>query len=171
MPIQAMDIDLPSDVDSIELPSDVDLPGDDLGGLDDVLDLPSDVDLPGDDLGGLGDDLDLPSDDEVVDVLEDFDVSDHHVTARIEPWLDGTIRDDVIEIFSPPRLVPHCARLGLRAQISIDIATGYNLLLSGTQRNVMVAMLMRFYGGIFFGVFACFLYRLQKEQNRNTCQI
>ena len=60
------------------------------------------------------------------------------------PWLaipsslDGTIRDDIMEIFSAPRLVPVVQRLGLslRAEVSIDIETGYDLRKPAAQGKV-----------------------------------
>jgi hypothetical protein len=51
--------------------------------------------------------------------------------------LDGTIRDDVMELFSPPRLVPGCEERGLRTGPSVDLTTGYDLMLKVTRDEVL----------------------------------
>ena len=38
--------------------------------------------------------------------------------------LGGALQDDVMEVFSPPRILEHTAALGLRGDLSIDLATG-----------------------------------------------
>ena len=54
---------------------------------------------------------------------------------KIPAYLDGTLRDDVAELYSPPRMVPRCARFGLRGSLSMDLNTGYDLFCSeGKQR-------------------------------------
>ena len=53
-------------------------------------------------------------------------------------YLDGTIPDDVVEIFSPPRLVPQCVKRGMRASLSVDVKTGYNSLRPEVQRMINV---------------------------------
>jgi len=42
--------------------------------------------------------------------------------------LDGHLRDDLVEIYSPPRMVPIAAARGMRATLSVDLQTGWNLL-------------------------------------------
>ena len=70
-----------------------------------------------------GDDMELPSE------VED------EPAPSVPSYLDGTIRDDVLELFSPPRVVPRCKEQGLRAVMSIDLVTGFDLLtLDGRQR-------------------------------------
>ncbi len=54
--------------------------------------------------------------------------------------LDGALRDDVLELFSPPRLVPRCARFQLRGQVSIDILCGYDLRKEDVQRQVLMML-------------------------------
>ena len=49
---------------------------------------------------------------------------------NIEPWLDGTLRDDFMEIFCPPRIAPILKQKGFRAFLSIDISSGEQLDLS-----------------------------------------
>ena len=41
--------------------------------------------------------------------------------------LDGTIQDDVMEIYSVPRVVPVAIAAGLRGDLSIDLKSGQNL--------------------------------------------
>ena len=49
---------------------------------------------------------------------------------------DG-IPDDVVELFSPPRLCPVAAAAGLQASLSIDIETGFDLREVAVQAAVM----------------------------------
>lgn len=49
-------------------------------------------------------------------------------TAQIPPYLNGTLQDDFMEIFSPPRIGEQCRRKGLRFQVAADLVTGWNLL-------------------------------------------
>ena len=42
--------------------------------------------------------------------------------------LDGTVPDDLMEIYSPNRMVAEAQKLGLKAELSIDLLTGWNLL-------------------------------------------
>lgn len=48
--------------------------------------------------------------------------------ARPGPYLDGTIRDDLMEIYSPPRMAPVATARGMRAKLSVDLLNGWNLL-------------------------------------------
>ena len=72
-------------------------------------------------------------DEEDISFLDVHEDDDHLVQASkaviaVPSWLDGTLRDDVVELFSPPRMVPRCAAFGLRASLSVDIKVGWNLL-------------------------------------------
>ena len=63
--------------------------------------------------------------------------SRHHVLWDVQPQLscplDGTLPDDLVEIYSPPRMVPRAVRRGLRASLSVDLLTGWNLLDSASR--------------------------------------
>lgn len=50
------------------------------------------------------------------------------VEPQILRSLDGSLPDDLMEIYSPPRMVPFATALGMRASLSVDILTGWNLL-------------------------------------------
>ena len=75
------------------------------------------------------DDVSLTS--ESLDDTGDINPSEH-----IPKYLDGTIPDDFVEIYSPPRLVPECVKRGLRATLSVDLATGYDLSKQSTRMLV-----------------------------------
>ena len=64
---------------------------------------------------------------------------------QIEPWLDGTLRDDFMEIFCPPRIVPILKQKGFRAFLSIDISSGdqLDLSLSGDRGTCLFEMRRR----------------------------
>jgi hypothetical protein len=42
--------------------------------------------------------------------------------------LVGHLQDDLMEVYSPARMVPLARNVGLRAEVSIDLLTGWNLL-------------------------------------------
>ena len=42
--------------------------------------------------------------------------------------LDGTVPDDILEVYSPERMAIEARKLGLKAELSIDLLTGWNLL-------------------------------------------
>ena len=75
------------------------------------------------------DDVSLTS--ESLDDTGDINPSEH-----IPKYLDGTIPDDFVEIYSLPRLVPECVKRGLRATLSVDLATGYDLSKQSTRMLV-----------------------------------
>ena len=52
--------------------------------------------------------------------------------------LDGSIRDDVAEVFCPPRFVPMAKQLGMRASLSVDWLTGYDLRLPEVRRQILI---------------------------------
>ena len=148
-------VDLPSsdngDIDDVLL-SQLQVPGGSSGGLPPQQQVSggSGVGLPPQEqvsrasAGGDGDEIvELPSSasssvpDTALDGVDDFELdslcSDDTIVMPtgfevIPTWIDGTLRDDVVELFSPPRVVPACARLGLRAELSMDVLTGYNFL-------------------------------------------
>ena len=70
----------------------------------------------------------------VVDDSEDDDHSDDSEdmiscgtpTVSIPAYLDGALRDDIVEIFSPPRCIVEAARRGFRATLAMDLTTGFN---------------------------------------------
>ena len=64
------------------------------------------------------------------------DITSDHPSEHIPKYLDGTIPDDFVEIYSLPRLVPECVKRGLRATLSVDLATGYDLSKQSTRMLV-----------------------------------
>ena len=48
--------------------------------------------------------------------------------APLPAQLDGTIQDDFLEVYSPPRLVPLAVKRNMRASVSMDLLTGWNFL-------------------------------------------
>jgi hypothetical protein len=48
--------------------------------------------------------------------------------AGVPSRLDGTLPDDLVEIHSPARMVPMARTHGLRAELSVDLLTGWDLL-------------------------------------------
>ena len=71
------------------------------------------------------DDSDEDSDESDLPDLSDDDCVGSSVES-IPAFLDGSLRDDIVELFSPPRMVSRCARFGLRGSLSMDILTGYD---------------------------------------------
>ena len=65
----------------------------------------------------------------------------HKVPAVVPPRLlnlDGTLQDDVMEIFSPPRILEHTKKFGLRGNLSVDLRTGWDLSLQDHQSNLLM---------------------------------
>ena len=83
--------------------------------------------------------LELPSDNQEDDTLflvvpaTDIDTASEDEDEEI---VKGTGFHHVAEIYSPPRVVPVCNRLGLVGTMSIDLETGYNLVLEETRMKV-----------------------------------
>ena len=50
-------------------------------------------------------------------------------------------RLDVVEVFSPSRVGPHCIALGLKAGLAIDLKTGWDLSTPEGRSNAMHAIL------------------------------
>lgn len=83
------------------------------------------------------DEYDVSDEDDVSLTSESLDdTGDINPSEHIPKYLDGTIPDDFVEIYSPPRLVPECVKRGLRATLSVDLATGYDLSKQSTRMLV-----------------------------------
>ncbi len=76
-----------------------------------------------------------PSSSEVMEAL--FQCEPPCVVSHVPRWMDGTLQDDVCEIFSPPRVLEHTKKLGLRGDLSADLQTGWNLALPDHQANLL----------------------------------
>ena len=50
---------------------------------------------------------------------------------------------DVMEVFSPPRILEHTAALGLRGDLSADLATGWDLSLEHHRANLLTEIVRR----------------------------
>ena len=59
------------------------------------------------------------------------------VPARLRN-LHGTLQDDVMEIFSPPRILEHTKKFGLRGDLSVDLGTGWDLSLQDHQSDLLM---------------------------------
>ena len=57
--------------------------------------------------------------------------------------LGGALQDDVMEVFSPPRILEHTAALGLRGDLSVDFATGWDLCLEQRRANLLTQIVRR----------------------------
>ena len=57
--------------------------------------------------------------------------------------LGGASQDDVMEVFSPPRILEHTATLGLRGDLSADLATGWDLSLEQHRANLLTEIVRR----------------------------
>ena len=57
--------------------------------------------------------------------------------------LGGALQDDVMEVFSPPRILEHTASLGLRGDLSVDLATGWDLSLEQHRANLLTEIVRR----------------------------
>jgi len=67
----------------------------------------------------------------------------HKVPVVVPPRLlnlDGTLQEDVMEIFSPPRSLEHTKKFGLRGNLSVDLGTGWDLSLQDHQSNLLMDM-------------------------------
>ena len=65
------------------------------------------------------------------------------VDAYLGRDLGGTLQDDVMEVFSPPRILEHTATLGLRGNLSADLTTGWDLSLEGYRASLLKEILRR----------------------------
>ena len=80
------------------------------------------------------DDLELVQDEVVQGEVElneamalvQHEAEDDEVT-MVDRWLDGTVRDDYMEIFCPPRVAPLLRSKGYRAGLSLDITSDLQL--------------------------------------------
>ena len=57
--------------------------------------------------------------------------------------LGGALQDDVMEVFSPPRILEHTAAVGLRVDLSVDLATGWDLSLEQHRANLLTEIVRR----------------------------
>ena len=62
--------------------------------------------------------------------------SDGHLLRSLSAF-DLELQDDFMEVFSSPRLVPHMQHLGFRAQLSIDVTSGWDLSDKATQNRLL----------------------------------
>lgn len=76
----------------------------------------------------------------MLDFEEDVGID---VEPKLPRSLDGCLRDDVMELFSPPRVVPICMELGLRGGLSIDLETGFDLLQKSCREKVLLEVARR----------------------------
>ena len=56
------------------------------------------------------------------------------------PLAGDALRDDFIELYSPPRLAPIMKAKGYRSELSIDLSTGYDLTDPTVCRDVMILL-------------------------------
>jgi hypothetical protein len=57
--------------------------------------------------------------------------------------LAGNLQDDLMEVYLPERIVPLARKVGLRAEVSIDLLTGWNLLDLEVRMQVVREIKMR----------------------------
>ena len=57
--------------------------------------------------------------------------------------LDGALQHDVMEVFSPPRILEYTAKLGLRGDLSADFATGWDFSLERDRANLLTEIVRR----------------------------
>ena len=57
----------------------------------------------------------------------------------IPPALDGTLQDDLLEVFSEPRVIPLAAAHGLRARVSLDLMNGWDGLTRCGKRRLFMS--------------------------------
>ena len=65
------------------------------------------------------------------------------VEAYLGRDLGGALQDDVMEVFSPPRILEHTAKLGLRGNLSADLTTGWDLSLERGRASLLKEILRR----------------------------
>lgn len=51
--------------------------------------------------------------------------------------------DDIMEIYSQPRLLQHTNQRGLKGEMAIDLCTGWDLLIEGTQKKLIALIQAR----------------------------
>ena len=62
---------------------------------------------------------------------------------KVPRHLHGTIQDDVVEVYSPPRVLEHATRLGLRGNLSADLETGWDLTKVQDRTSLMIQIKAR----------------------------
>ena len=65
------------------------------------------------------------------------------VEAYLGRSLGGALQDDVMEMFSPPRILEYTAILGLRGDLSADLASGWDLSLEQDRANLLTEIVRR----------------------------
>ena len=65
------------------------------------------------------------------------------VEAYLGRSLGGALQDDVMELFSPPRILEYTAILGLRGDLSADLASGWDLSLEQDRANLLTEIVRR----------------------------
>ena len=65
------------------------------------------------------------------------------VEAYLGRDLGGALQDDVMEVFSPPRILEHTKILGLRGDLSADFTTGWDLFLEHDRANLLTEIVRR----------------------------
>ena len=65
------------------------------------------------------------------------------VEAYLGRSLGGALQDDVMEMFSPPRILEYTSILGLRGDLSADLATGWDLSLEQDRANLLTEIVRR----------------------------
>jgi len=77
----------------------------------------------------------------VSDIMQCLEMVPHRTpmlwNVRVPMQLDGTLQDDLMEVYSPPRMVAVAKQVGLRAELSVDLLTGWNLLDPEVRLNVV----------------------------------
>ena len=84
-------------------------------------------------------------------IIEDKDIYFHEgsesdiIADDLDDKKPGACRDDFIEIFSRPRLIPRISalHLGMVASMSVDILTGFDLLLPEKRQEIMTYLWAR----------------------------
>jgi hypothetical protein len=81
------------------------------------------------------------------EVMESLEMVPHRQAqlwnAQVPPTLAAHVQDDLIEIYSPERMVVEAKKLGLRAELSIDLLTGWNILDSEVRHRVVMEVSSR----------------------------
>ena len=74
--------------------------------------------------------------------IKDDDNSDneeetHHTVIRVPAHLDGTLPDDLVELYSPPRLQPLAVARGLRCSLSADLLSSWDFESLEARKNFL----------------------------------
>jgi hypothetical protein len=81
---------------------------------------------------------------EILETLEMVPRRHHPLwSVEVPRNLAGKLQDDLVEVYSPERMVPIAQKVGLRGDLSIDLLTGWNLLDPEVQLQVVREIKMR----------------------------